>query len=146
MTESQKKFAYAYVMDGMSRSEAYRKAYPAAEKLSAKQVSGRADKVMKSPAVLAEIERLRRLCRDAEVITRDELLRDVKELLDAARDGSFEDEVSGGEVRRVLIPKSADIYLKAIDRAAKLIGAEEPERSQGEIIVHFGDGLERYRQ
>lgn len=144
MTEKQKKFAYAYVMDGLCRSEAYRRAY-SADGLSAAEISRRADKVMQSDRVACEIARLQKICRDAEIISRDELLRNVKELMETARDNSYGVELTAdGEERRVIQPRSAEIYIKAIDRAAKLIGADEPEKTQSEVVVKMDEGLKKY--
>lgn len=144
MTESQKKFAYAYTVEGKCRSEAYRSAYPGAVNMTARQVSDKANKVMQSSAVKAEIARLKELYKETEIITRNELLLDIKELIEVAKENSYEKVCEEGIQKYLLVPKAADIYLKAIDRAAKLIGADEPQKTQNEITVSLDGDIKKY--
>ena len=52
-----------------------------------------------------------------------------------------------GSIKTIVIPRVADILIKAIDRAAKMIGADEPEQVNGSISVSFeSDDFDKYAQ
>ena len=77
--------------------------------------------------------------------TRKTLLQDVAELIDIAKQNAYTEErdVYGNKVT-VLNDKAANVLLKAIERAAKMIGADEPEKVQNDVIITFEGDFSEY--
>ena len=145
INEKQKKLAYEYVMHSKTKVDAYKTAYEPPSGLTTKQLADRADRAFISKAVQAEIERLRQDNAEAEIITRDDLLLGVNELIEKAQRCMVKVIYNeDGEEEEILIPKYADIYLKAVDRAAKMIGADAPQKVENDVNVHIGDGAVKY--
>lgn len=145
MSDKLKKMAYEYVIHGKNKVEAYKAAYEIPSGLTARQICNRADKAFSGKAIQAEIERLREECRNTEIVTRDELLLGLKELIDDTKSCMsrvIHDE--DGNEEHIIIPKYAEIYIKAVDRVAKLIGADAPEKVENDINVHIGKELAKY--
>lgn len=149
LTEKNRKYAQFYVIDGCTSSEAYRRAYPEESKgLSSLDVSRKASIVHSGVMVQAEIKRLQAQFEKEGVITRQRLLEDVSELISKAKRNAYEDVMQDdGSIKTIVIPRVADILIKAIDRAAKMIGADEPEQVSGSISVSFeSDDFDKYAQ
>ena len=77
--------------------------------------------------------------------TRKTLLQDVAELIEVAKQNAYTEErdVYGNKVT-VLNDKAANVLLKAIERAAKMIGADEPEKVQSDVIISFEGDFSEY--
>lgn len=134
-------FARAFVLDNMTKSDAYRVAYPDTT-LDARGVSNKADRLFNTQRVQQEIARLKDDCKKAEIITRNDLLNGVKNLLEVSEKNAYIKMPNSDNI--LLNPKAADIYIKAIDRAAKLIGADEPDKVENKIVVHLDEGVSKY--
>ena len=136
-SEAQRVFARAIVLEGMSKSDAFRKAYPvhASHLSSAQQVAESANKKFRMAGVKRVIKELQEQNGGilSEIMkedpTRKTLLQDVTELIDIAKQNAYirETDEHGNKVV-ILNDKAANVLLKAIERAAKMIGADEPER------------------
>lgn len=149
LTDKNKKYAQYYVLDGCTSSEAYRRAYPEESKgLSALDVSRKASIIHGGVLVQAEIKRLQAQCEKEGTITRQRLLDEVSELITKAKRDAYEDVMQDdGSIKTIIVPRVADILIKAIDRAAKMIGADEPEQVSGDITVSFeSDDFDKYAQ
>ena len=77
--------------------------------------------------------------------TRKTLLQDVAELIDIAKQNAYvrETDEHGNKVV-ILNDKAANVLLKAIERAAKMIGADEPEKVQSDVIISFEGDFSEY--
>lgn len=152
-SEAQRVFARAIVLEGMSKSDAFRKAYPvhASHLSSAQQVAESANKKFHMAGVKRIIKELKE--QNASIVseiikedpTRKTLLEDVAELIDVAKQNAYTEErdVYGNKVV-VLNDKAANVLLKAIERAAKMIGADEPEKVQNDVIISFEGDFSEY--
>ena len=152
-SESQRVFARAIVLEGMSKSDAFRKAYPvhASHLSSAQQIAESANKKFRMAGVKRIIKELKE--QNASIVseiikedpTRKTLLEDVAELIDVAKQNAYTEErdVYGNKVV-VLNDKAANVLLKAIERAAKMIGADEPEKVQNDVIISFEGDFSEY--
>lgn len=150
-SEEQRAFARAYVLEGKNPSDAYRAAYPAAAGLSAKEVSRRANSTLHTKAVGEEIRRLQAQSAEAfsELVTRESLLRDVTELIEKSKKSAYArvpDAENLGEWTDVLNDRAGTVLLRAIERAAKMIGADEPERVQNDVVVTFEGDFDKYAE
>lgn len=152
-SEAQRIFARAIVLDGMSKSDAFRKAYPvhASHLSSAQRVAESANKKFRTAGVQRILKELKE--QNAGIVselikedpTRKTLLQDVAELIDVAKQNAYTEErdVYGNKVT-VLNDKAANVLLKAIERAAKMIGADEPEKVQNDVIITFEGDFSEY--
>lgn len=152
-SEAQRVFARAIVLEGMSKSDAFRKAYPvhASHLSSAQQIAESANKKFRMAGVKRIIKELKE--QNASIVseiikedpTRKTLLEDVAELIDVAKQNAYTEErdVYGNKVV-VLNDKAANVLLKAIERAAKMIGADEPEKVQNDVIISFEGDFSEY--
>lgn len=152
-SEAQRIFARAIVLDGMSKSDAFRKAYPvhASHLSSAQRVAESANKKFRTAGVQRILKELKE--QNAGIVselikedpTRKTLLQDVAELIDIAKQNAYTEErdVYGNKVT-VLNDKAANVLLKAIERAAKMIGADEPEKVQNDVIISFEGDFSEY--
>ena len=152
-SEAQRVFARAIVLEGMSKSDAFRKAYPvhASHLSSAQQVAESANKKLRMAGVKRVIKELQEQNGGilSEIMkedpTRKTLLQDVAELIEVAKQNAYTEErdVYGNKVT-VLNDKAANVLLKAIERAAKMIGADEPEKVQSDVIISFEGDFSEY--
>ena len=141
----QKAFAKAYLLDGKSKSEAYRTAYPGTENFTARQIADKADKVFNSKGVQAELRRLKGLAEQSDIITRDMILSELNELISVSKKNAYiELEDKSGPLDVVLNTKAADILIKALDRAAKMIGADAPEQIKSTVTVVMDGEFDKY--
>ena len=152
-SEAQRVFARAIVLEGMSKSDAFRKAYPvhASHLSSAQQVAESANKKFRMAGVKRVIKEFQEQNGGilSEIMkedpTRKTLLQDVAELIEVAKQNAYTEErdVYGNKVT-VLNDKAANVLLKAIERAAKMIGADEPEKVQSDVIISFEGDFSEY--
>lgn len=152
-SEAQRVFARAIVLEGMSKSDAFRKAYPvhASHLSSAQQVAESANKKFRMAGVKRVIKELQEQNGGilSEIMkedpTRKTLLQDVAELIDVAKQNAYvrETDEHGNKVV-ILNDKAANVLLKAIERAAKMIGADEPEKVQNDVIISFEGDFSEY--
>lgn len=152
-SEAQRVFARAIVLEGMSKSDAFRKAYPvhASHLSSAQQVAESANKKYRMSGVKRIIKELQEQNGGilSEIIkedpTRKTLLQDVAELIEVAKQNAYTEEKDPyGNKVTVLNDKAANVLLKAIERAAKMIGADEPEKVQNDVIISFEGDFSEY--
>lgn len=152
-SEAQRVFARAIVLEGMSKSDAFRKAYPvhASHLSSAQQVAESANKKYRMSGVKRIIKELQEQNGGilSEIIkedpTRKTLLQDVAELIEVAKQNAYTEEKDPyGNKVTVLNDKAANVLLKAIERAAKIIGADEPEKVQNDVIISFEGDFSEY--
>lgn len=145
LTDSQKKAAEEYIMNGKTKVDAYKAAYDVPSGLTAKQIADRADKVFSGKAINKEIDRLRDLLAEADVITKKELLQDLVEVYKVAKDNSYQlVEAPDGTTIKVLVPKAADIFAKLADRIANMIGANAPEKIENVVNFEFDEEFDKY--
>lgn len=152
-SEAQRVFARAIVLEGMSKSDAFRKAYPvhASHLSSAQQVAESANKKFRMAGVQRVIKELQEQNGGilSEIMkedpTRKTLLQDVTELIDIAKQNAYirETDEHGNKVV-ILNDKAANVLLKAIERAAKMIGADEPEKVRNDVIISFEGDFSEY--
>ena len=152
-SEAQRVFARAIVLEGMSKSDAFRKAYPvhASHLSSAQQVAESANKKFCMAGVKRVIKELQEQNGGilSEIMkedpTRKTLLQDVTELIDIAKQNAYirETDEHGNKVV-ILNDKAANVLLKAIERAAKMIGADEPEKVRNDVIISFEGDFSEY--
>ena len=152
-SEAQRVFARAIVLEGMSKSDAFRKAYPvhASHLSSAQQVAESANKKFRMAGVKRVIKELQEQNGGilSEIMkedpTRKTLLQDVTELIDIAKQNAYirETDEHGNKVV-ILNDKAANVLLKAIERAAKMIGADEPEKVRNDVIISFEGDFSEY--
>lgn len=152
-SEAQRVFARAIVLEGMSKSDAFRKAYPvhASHLSSAQQVAESANKRFRMAGVKRVIKELQEQNGGilSEIMkedpTRKTLLQDVTELIDIAKQNAYirETDEHGNKVV-ILNDKAANVLLKAIERAAKMIGADEPEKVRNDVIISFEGDFSEY--
>ena len=77
--------------------------------------------------------------------TRKTLLQDVAELIDIAKQNAYIKTTDDyGRPITLLNDKAANVLLKAIERAAKMIGADEPEKVQNDVIIAFEGDFSEY--
>lgn len=148
-SEEQLLFAKAYVLGGKNKSDAYRAAYPGAEKATSAQVAYRADKAFHTKGVQDEIKRLQAESADVfhELVTRESLLCDVAELIEKAKKSAYimvPDPEDPEKMTEVLNDKAANVLLRALERASKMIGADEPEQVQSKVVIGFEGDFDRY--
>lgn len=152
-SEAQRVFARAIVLEGMSKSDAFRKAYPvhASHLSSAQKIAESANKKFRMAGVKRIIKELKE--QNASIVseiikedpTRKTLLEDVAELIDVAKQNAYTEERDPyGNKVTVLNDKAANVLLKAIERAAKMIGADEPEKVQNDVIISFEGDFSEY--
>lgn len=148
-TEAQKTFAKAIILEGMNQSDAFRKAYPEYAKRidNVSKLSRAAYHKLHSPGVQAVMAELKARNAEmfAEVVSRESLIKDVAELIKVAKKSAYvtvSDE--HGKKTVVLNDKAANVLLKALERAAKMIGADEPEKVQNDVIVSFEGDFSEY--
>lgn len=145
LTDSQKKAAEEYIMNGKTKVDAYKAAYDVPSGLTAKQIADRADKVFSGKTINEEIDRLRDLLAEADVITKKELLQDLVEVYKVAKDNSYQMvESPDGKPIKVLVPKAADIFAKLADRIANMIGANAPEKVENVVNFEFDEEFDKY--
>ena len=152
-SEAQRVFARAIVLEGMSKSDAFRKAYPvhASHLSSAQQVAESANKKFRMAGVKRVIKELQEQNGGilSEIMkedpTRKTLLQDVTELIDIAKQNAYirKTDEHGNKVV-ILNDKAANVLLKAIERAAKMIGADEPEKVRNDVIISFEGDFSEY--
>ena len=152
-SEAQRVFARAIVLEGMSKSDAFRKAYPvhASHLSSAQQVAESANKKFRMAGVKRVIKELQEQNGGilSEIMkedpTRKTLLQDVTLLIDIAKQNAYirETDEHGNKVV-ILNDKAANVLLKAIERAAKMIGADEPEKVRNDVIISFEGDFSEY--
>ena len=152
-SEAQRVFARAIVLEGMSKSDAFRKAYPvhASHLSTAQQVAESANKKFRMAGVKRVIKELQEQNGGilSEIMkedpTRKTLLQDVTELIDIAKQNAYirETDEHGNKVV-ILNDKAATVLLKAIERAAKMIGADEPEKVRNDVIISFEGDFSEY--
>lgn len=151
MTKQQKKFAEAIVLKGMSRSDAYRYAYPGTDKMSVHDISKKADRAFLSKGVKEEMKRLQAesAIQFSDTVTRESLLCDVTELIEKAKSSAYikiPDKDNPDEYTEIMNTKAATVLIKAIERAAKMIGADEPERVESNVVVTFEGDFDKYAE
>ena len=145
LTDSQKKAAEEYIMNGKTKVDAYKAAYDVPPDITPKQLADRADKVFSGKAINKEIDRLRDLLAEADVITKKELLQDLVEVYKVAKDNSYQMvEAPDGTTIKVLVPKAADIFAKLADRIANMIGANAPEKVENVVNFEFDEEFDKY--
>ena len=145
LTDSQKKAAEEYIMNGKTKVDAYKAAYDVPPDITPKQLADRADKVFSGKAINEEIDRLRDLLAEADVITKKELLQDLVEVYKVAKDNSYQMvEAPDGTTIKVLVPKAADIFAKLADRIANMIGANAPEKVENVVSFEFEEDFDKY--
>lgn len=110
-----KQFVDAYLSSNDNGTAAYRKIKP---NVTYNTAAVEASKLLRKPNVIALIEQRRKELEKEEIVTRKELLQATVDIL--KRNQNVDDKVA----------------LLAIDRAAKMIGADAPEKK----IVE-GDGF-----
>lgn len=152
-SEAQRVFARAIVLEGMSKSDAFRKAYPvhASHLSTAQQVAESANKKFRMAGVKRVIKELQEQNGGilSEIMkedpTRKTLLQDVTELIDIAKQNAYirATDEHGNKVV-ILNDKAANVLLKAIERAAKMIGADEPEKVRNDVIISFEGDFSEY--
>lgn len=152
-SEAQRVFARAIVLEGMSKSDAFRKAYPvhASHLSTAQQVAESANKKFRMAGVKRVIKELQEQNGGilSEIMkedpTRKTLLQDVTELIDIAKQNAYirKTDEHGNKVV-ILNDKAANVLLKAIERAAKMIGADEPEKVRNDVIISFEGDFSEY--
>ena len=152
-SEAQRVFARAIVIEGMSKSDAFRKAYPvhASHLSTAQQVAESANKKFRMAGVKRVIKELQEQNGGilSEIMkedpTRKTLLQDVTELIDIAKQNAYirKTDEHGNKVV-ILNDKAANVLLKAIERAAKMIGADEPEKVRNDVIISFEGDFSEY--
>lgn len=152
-SEAQRVFARAIVLEGMSKSDAFRKAYPvhASHLSTAQQVAESANKKFRMAGVKRVIKELQEQNGGilSEIMkedpTRKTLLQDVTELIDIANQNAYirKTDEHGNKVV-ILNDKAANVLLKAIERAAKMIGADEPEKVRNDVIISFEGDFSEY--
>ena len=152
-SEAQRVFARAIVLEGMSKSDAFRKAYPvhASHLSSAQQVAESAHKKFRMAGVKRIIKELQEQNGGilSEIIkedpTRKTLLQDVTELIDIAKQNAYVRETDErGNKAVILNDKAANVLLKAIERAAKMSGADEAEKVRSEVILSVEGDFSEY--
>ena len=145
LTDSQKKAAEEYIMNGKTKVDAYKAAYDVPSGLTAKQLADRADKVFSGKAINEEIARLQALYSELEVITKKELLTDLVDVYKVAKENSYQIvEAPDGTTIKVLVPKAADIFAKLADRIANMIGANAPEKVENVVNFEFDEEFDKY--
>ena len=145
LDDRQKKAAFEHIMCGKSKVDAYRADYDVPPDITPKQLADRATRVFSGKAIGEEIERLKVLAREAEIITRDELLRDLVEVYKVAKENCYVVTTDGdGKEIKVLVPKAADVFAKLVDRISLIIGANAPEKVENNINVHIDKELVKY--
>ena len=152
-TEAQRLFAKYIVVDEMGKSEAFRKAFPepASHLITAQTIAVAANKKCRADGVqraLTEVKAQNAKILD-EIIkedpTRKTLLQDVAELIDIAKQNAYIKTTDDyGRPITLLNDKAANVLLKAIERAAKMIGADEPEKVQNDVIIAFEGDFSEY--
>ena len=136
LDDRQKKAAFEHIMCGKSKVDAYRAAYDVPPDITPKQLADRATRVFSGKAIGEEIERLKVLARESEIITRDELLRDLVEVYKVAKENCYVVTTDGdGKEIKVLVPKAADVFAKLVDRISLIIGANAPEKVEKSVSV-----------
>jgi hypothetical protein len=145
LTDSQKKAAEEYIMNGKTKVDAYKAAYDVPSGLTAKQIADRADKVFSGKAINEEIARLQSICSELEVISKKELLTDLVDVYKVAKENSYQIvEAPDGTTIKVLVPKAADIFAKLADRIANMIGANAPEKVENVVNFEFDEEFDKY--
>lgn len=141
-------FAKAIVLKGLNHSEAFREAFPEKVKtMTAAQIARAANKKYESVGVSEAIKALRDTGKKLfeNEISRESLLSDVAQLISVSKENAYvkaEDEY--GQPITVLNDKAATILLKAMERAARMIGADEPEQVHNNIVVTFEGDFDKY--
>ena len=152
-TEAQRLFAKYIVVDEMGKSEAFRKAFPehASHLMTAQKIAVAANKKFRSDGVQRAMTELK--AQNAKILdeiikedpTRKTLLQDVAELIDIAKQNAYIKTTDDyGRPITLLNDKAANVLLKAIERAAKMIGADEPEKVQNDVIIAFEGDFSEY--
>lgn len=145
LDDRQKKAAFEHIMCGKTKVDAYKAAYDVPPDITPKQLADRATRVFSGKAINEEIERLKVLAREAEIITRDELLRDLVEVYKVAKENCYVVTTDGdGKEIKVLVPKAADVFAKLVDRISLIIGANAPEKVQNVVNFEFDEGFDKY--
>jgi hypothetical protein len=145
LTDSQKKAAEEYIMNGKTKVDAYKAAYDVPSGLTAKQIADRADKVFSGKAINEEIARLQSICSELEVISKKELLTDLVDVYKVAKENSYQVvEAPDGSMIKVLVPKAADVFAKLADKIALMIGANAPEKVENVVNFEFDEEFDKY--
>ena len=73
------------------------------------------------------------------------LLEDIHRVIEAAKqDLTYEIPLDDGSIRTVLNTKAATVLIKAVERASKMIGADEPEKTDSSVLITFDGELDKY--
>lgn len=160
LTQRQENFALAYIETG-NASEAYRRAYPASRKWTAKAVHTRASMLFGFAEVLRRIEELRAKAECEAIATRRETLIALTRILRACpsdiidENGSIDlrkvremrQELAGIEIEDTPNGRKYKVKFKdgiaAIDRLAKLEGWDAPQKVEMWGLAELVEELDR---
>lgn len=144
----QKKFAYLIVIEGEGASEAYRHVYPEEAKgKTALDISRLASSKARTVEVKKEMARLQEIAKEtlALKVNKEILLEDIHRVIEAAKqDLTYEIPLDDGSIRTVLNTKAATVLIKAVERASKMIGADDPEKTDSSVLITFDGELDKY--
>jgi hypothetical protein len=135
LTGPQRKFCAAYAID-RNGTAAYMAAYPDVKRVTART---EASKLLTKPYIKAEIERIRAKVEEKAQMTRDEAIAMCVEILRAAPAAAGMDNPLCELKMSKAGPFAAFPDKRGVmERLAKMLGWDEPERHQLEIEVIIG--------
>jgi len=118
LTAKQELFAKLIAIDGLNQSDAYRRAYNC-ENMSDSSVWCNAAKLAADAKVMPRIEQLKAKVEDKCIWTKEEMIRDLL---------SIKNEMMEKKENAGLTHQERNTAIKAIERAAKMLGYDAPEK------------------
>lgn len=135
-------FAKLVTVNGMSYTDAFKKLYPNTTKSEA-QIRAAANDMATQQGVAEVIKQYQNENACEEIITRRDLLTKLKKLIDECEKETYS-VVVHGEVVPGFSTKNAEVLIKAFDRAAKLIGADAPDKVDNTVTITFDGDFGEY--